>query len=156
MKLSDFIHRKDLPIENYNILNRIDEFHYKPLSEINKSMPINHVVCYRFKLHEWEKGRIPVGQENYGGGYKPNDGRKFWSAHTFEINDRDPEGKGACDVSASDMRALVALIESHIKPSRIALYPWGIHYDYCNEDGNVKYYNSSWEKIGRTKFWEML
>jgi hypothetical protein len=155
LKLSQFIHRHDLPV-SANQIDRIHEFHFLPLSEINKSVPINHTVCFRHKVHEFEKGRIPVGQETFLDPPKESDGRKFWSAHTFEKNQRDPEGKGACDVSADDMRALVALVEDHINPSRIALYDTFIHYDYCWADGNVKFYDSSWVKIGRTEFYNRL
>lgn len=148
MKISKFIYNHDYPLEDYSILDRIDRYHRRPLIDINESVPINHVVCYRHKQWERYKGRYPRS-------VKMSSNREFWSAHTFEVNQRDPKGKGACDVSADNMRDLVGLIESHIKPSRIAVYDWGVHYDYCYGT-DLKYYNSSWIEITRDEFWDLL
>jgi hypothetical protein len=131
-------------IPDASTLSRIAEFHFIPVNQIAQSVPLEIGSCYRSKGHETAKGR------------KPNGTRKFWSTHTFDINDRDPEGKGAIDLSSNNLRALMSLVEMHMKPSRIALYSWGVHVDYCYPDRGLRYFDSSWNELTRTEFYARL
>ena len=125
-------------------LSRIAEYHFIPINQIAETVDLSIGSCFRSKGHETVKGR------------SPREGRKYWSAHTFEINDRDPEGRGACDLSSPFLKDLVSLVENHMSVSRIALYPWGIHYDYCYRERGLRYFDSNWNELERDEFYSRL
>jgi hypothetical protein len=156
LNISRFIHRPDLPLP-MGVLDNILKWHWLPVNQLAHSVPVTHIVCYRHKQHEAEQGRRPKIDMRYIA-LPVNQAYNYWSEHAFEVSDRQPEGKGALDISANDLVALFSLLETNTEYTRIAVYPNQnfIHCDYAFPERGRRYFDSSWNQITRAQIIESL
>ena len=138
-------------------VDRIVEFHMEPLNEIAHSVHIDHVVCFRSKEHEARSNRRPETDKMFTK-HPVLAGRKFWSEHCFEPSAKQPEGKGACDLSSRNLLSLASLLVQHIPYCRYALYEAHkfIHCDYAWGFSEPKYYDAGWAEITEHEFFDRI
>lgn len=77
--------------------------------------------------------------------YERSKKRSGNSSHTFKIQLKDPEGKGAADYTADDIEKLLELMISKTPFSRICYYPNNkfIHADYCFENRGRRLFHAA-------------
>ena len=146
LPFSDFIFNKDEHVDP-EILDRILQWHFFPINQIAHSTDVSHIACHRTIEHEKRKGRI-----------KGKGGRSFWSEHTFEISQRQPEGKGATDIGGKDLYTIAELLIQNTSYTRFAIYANQrfIHCDYAFPDRGRRYFDGSWNELSDKKYFDII
>jgi hypothetical protein len=104
---------------------------------VQQSIQDNHIAVMN-PIREDLGAAITVSKRS---GYRPEDYEKKKkrsgnSTHTFKIQLKDPEGKGAADYTAEDIEKLLQLMIEKTGFTRICYYPNNkfIHADYAFAD----------------------
>lgn len=152
LRLSD-MYVSDVASEE--VQERIIRYHLEPLNFIGKQVPIDHISCYRSKLHEARQGRRPITDTEFS--YLPMSKRKHWSQHTFEKSARCPEGKGACDISSRNLLYLSECLVAFTDYTRFAYYEHQnfIHCDYAHK-GEPLFFTGKWVRQSEDEFFEQI
>ena len=140
---------------NEQVQERIIRYHLDPLNFIAQHVHIDHVACYRSKLHEARNGRRPKNDTEFP--YLPLSTRTSWSQHTFEKSEKCPGGLGACDLSSRNLLYLSECLVAFTDYTRFAYYPSQnfVHCDYAN-DGEPLFFNHRWVRITEDEYFEQI